>query len=213
MSPMTWMEGPMRYITCFCRFALPALVASVTLLSASAAAQTASASRTPAAVVPTAPEYRLVPGDKLRIEVYKDAQLSQSAQIRPDGKITMPFIGDITASDRTPSELRDAITTALKEYVNNPSVTVIVVETTTPTAYVMGEVRTPGAVTLQGDLTVLQALALAGGLTEFARQNDIKVLRKTSTGVDTITFRYKDALKGSEQTQLSLRPGDTVIVP
>lgn len=206
----------MRYITHSCRFVLTAAAAAMLAFPATAPAQAMASSNSSsrsADSVPVSPEYRLVPGDKLRIEVYKDAQLSQSAQIRPDGKITLPFIGDIPASDRTPSELRDAITGALKEYVNNPSVTVIVVETVTPTAYVMGEVRSPGAVVLQRELTVLQALALSGGLTEFARENDIRVLRRTDKGPETIAFRYKDALKGSDQTHLTLRPGDTVIVP
>src|SRR5438552_18795156 len=83
-------------------------------------------------------DYRLGAGDKLRIEVYKDAQLSQSVQIRPDGKITLPLIGDSDANNRTPIELRDAITSSLKEYMTNPVVTVLVVEATAATAYVTG---------------------------------------------------------------------------
>jgi len=85
-------------------------------------------------------EYRLGAGDKLRIEVYKDPQLSQSVQIRPDGKITMPLIGDLAAVDMTPIELRDRIAAALKEYVTNPTVTVIVVEAIASSVYGMGEV-------------------------------------------------------------------------
>src|SRR5205085_453135 len=92
-------------------------------------------------------EYRLSSGDKLRIEVYKDAQMSQSVQIRPDGKITLPLVGDLEATGRTPIELRDTITRQLKEYMTNPVVTVIVVEASAPIAYVMGEVNHPGAVT------------------------------------------------------------------
>lgn len=157
-------------------------------------------------------EYRLGPGDKLRIEVYKDAQLSQSAQIRPDGKITVPLVGDVEASGRTPLELRDTLTTALKQYMTNPSVTVIVVEATAATAYVLGEVNHPGAVTLQAPLTILQALAIAGGLKDFADAKNIRILRKTSTGVETIAFNYKEALKTS-RAPVYLRPGDTVVVP
>lgn len=209
------MEGPMRYIMHTCRFVCTS-AALLLALPATAPAQAQStdrgASTAPAASVPSA-DYKLRVGDKLRIEVYKDAQLSQSAQIRPDGKITLPLIGDLTATDRTPSELRDHIEKALKEYVTAPSVTVIVVEATIPTAFVLGEVRAPGAVQLQRDLTVLQALALAGGLTEFAKSGDIRVLRNGAGGVETIAFRYKDALRGSEQAQMMLRPGDTVIVP
>jgi polysaccharide biosynthesis/export protein len=164
------------------------------------------------AIPPTVEEYRLGAGDKLRIEVYKDAQLSQSVQVRPDGKVTMPLIGDMEAAGLTPIELRDQIATSLKEYVTNPTVTVIVVEATASTAYVMGEVNHPGAVNLQAPLTILQALALAGGLKDFADAKNIRVLRPAANGVQTISFNYKDALK-STRAPIYLRPGDTVVVP
>jgi polysaccharide export outer membrane protein len=156
--------------------------------------------------------YRLGAGDKLRIEVYKDTQLSQSVQVRPDGKITLPLVGDLEASGHTPLELRDTITTALKEYMNNPVVTVIVVEATAATAYVMGEVNHSGAITLQGPITVLQALALAGGLKDFADTKNIRILRRAPTGVKTIPVNYKDAVKGTA-APIYLQPGDTVVVP
>src|SRR5215471_14470062 len=161
---------------------------------------------------PTNDEYRLGPGDKLRIEVYKDTQLSQSVQVRPDGKITLPLVGDLVAVDRTPIELRDTIAKQLKEYMTNPSVTVIVVEALAATAYVMGEVNHPGAVTLQGGpLTVIQALALAGGVKDFADTKNIRILRRSSTTMQTIPFNYKDAIRGA--APVYLRPGDTVVVP
>jgi polysaccharide export outer membrane protein len=200
----------MRQTTSFWRF-VQAAVATVAVMLPGAAGAQALATSTNAA--PTSAEYRFVPGDKVRIEVYKDAQLSQSVQIRPDGKITMPLIGDVNAVNQTPTELRRTITESLKEYMTNPSVTVIVVETVVPTAFVMGEVRTPGSVPLQGEVSVLQALALTGGLTEFAKTGNIRVLRKTSTGMETIPFRYKDALRGDAKALVYLRPGDTVVVP
>ncbi len=168
----------------------------------------------PVAQAPSAPdEYRMSAGDKLRIEVYKDPQLSQSVQVRPDGKITLPLIGDIVATGQTPIELRDTIGAALKEYITNPTVTVIVVEATTATAYVMGEVNHPGAVSLQAPITVLQALAIAGGLKDFANAKNIRILRKDPiTGMQMISFNYKDALK-SPRAPVYLRPGDTVVVP
>jgi polysaccharide export outer membrane protein len=157
-------------------------------------------------------DYRIGAGDKLRIEVYKDAQLSQSVQVRPDGKITLPLIGDLPATDRTPIELRDTITRQLKEYMTNPSVTVIVVEATAATAYVMGEVNRPGAVSMQaGPLSVIQALAMAGGLKDFADTKNIHILRRSSASVTSIPFNYKDAIRGANPTYL--RPGDTVVVP
>jgi polysaccharide biosynthesis/export protein len=201
----------MRHITNFRRFVLVAAPALLLALPVGVSGQALTTTSSGAAV--TTPDYRFVPGDKLRIEVYKDAQLSQSTQIRPDGKITLPLIGDIAAVNQTPAQLRDAITQSLKEYMTNPSVTVIVVETVVPTAFVMGEVRTPGSVPLQGDISVLQALALSGGLTEFAKSGQIRVLRKSTTGVETIPFRYKDALRGDAKAIVYLRPGDTVIVP
>lgn len=177
------------------------------------AARDKDADKKQAPAAPTiADEYRMGAGDKLRIEVYKDPQLSQSAQVRPDGKVTLPLVGDLMASGFTPIELRDAIAAKLKEYVTNPTVTVIVVEATAAMAYVMGEVNHPGAVNLQAPLTIMQALALAGGLKDFADAKNIRVLRKGPSGVQTITFNYKEAMK-SAGAPVYLRPGDTVVVP
>ena len=145
-------------------------------------------------------DYRLGAGDKMRIEVYRDAQLSQSAQVRPDGKITLPLVGDLEASGKTPAELDDTITLALREYINNPSVTVIVVEAMGSTAYVLGGVNNPGAVQLQGPVTVLQALALAGGLNDFADRKNIRILRKSSA-------RHADASRSTTRTPSRARGG------
>jgi polysaccharide export outer membrane protein len=145
--------------------------------------------------LPPSDDYRLGSGDKLRIEVYKDTKLLQSVQIRPDGKITLPFVGELEATGRTPLELRDAIAVRLKEYVNNPVVTVIVVEATAAIAFVTGEVNHPGSVALQGGpLSVLETLALAGGLKDFADAKNIRVLRRSASGVQSINFNYKEAI-------------------
>jgi polysaccharide export outer membrane protein len=153
-----------------------------------------------------------VAGDKLRIEVYKDPQLSQSLQIRPDGKITLPLLGDLPAAGLTPTALRDQLTNALREYVTNPVVTVIVVEATPPTVFVMGEVKSPGPQPMRGQMTVLEALSMAGGFLDFAKTSDIRVLRKGPAGTETLKFNYKDAVKG-EGEMIVLRPGDVVVVP
>jgi polysaccharide biosynthesis/export protein len=165
------------------------------------------------AETPVADTYHVGAGDKLRVTVYKDPQASlDSVQVRPDGKITMPLVGDIVASGRTPAELRDAVATALKVYMNNPSVTVIVLEATASTAFVLGEVNKPGTVSIQGDMTVLQALAVAGGLKDFADAKNIRILRKGVAGTQTIRFNYKDAIRGSGANPY-LRAGDIVVVP
>jgi polysaccharide export outer membrane protein len=174
------------------------------------ASRTASPQAAAAAALPA--DYKLTVGDKLRVEVYKDPQLSQSLQVRPDGKVTLPLIGDMSAAGLTSIELRDRIAAALKEYVTNPVVTVIVVETVPPVVYVMGEVADAGAVPLNGPMSVLQALAMAGGFRDFANTKDIRVLRRSPRGVQTIAFNYKAAVNG-DGDPVMLQPGDTVIVP
>jgi polysaccharide export outer membrane protein len=159
-------------------------------------------------------DYRLASGDKLRIEIYKDAQLSQSLQIRPDGKITLPLVGDVPAAGRTSVELRDAIATSLKDYITNPVVTVIVTETMPQVVFITGEVNKPGSYALvNGQMSVLQALAMAGGLTDFANRKDIRILRKGPSGMQTLKFNYKEALDEENRREpLQLQAGDTVIV-
>ena len=198
---------------------------SLVLLSTASAQMPAAATRTAApqdhpstaAAVPslpvnTAPDYRLQPGDKIHVEVYHDQDLSPSLQIRPDGKITLPLLGDIAAAGRTSLELRDEIAGSLKDYITNPVVTVMVLETTPQVVYVMGEVNKPGTLPLVGGrLSILQALAMAGGFTDFANRKDIRILRHGKSGMQTLRFNYKDAIEDSKEP-LQLLPGDTVIV-
>jgi len=192
--------------------ALAAFVSFAPLLSANGAAKDADKKKAPQAPAAVNDEYRVGPGDKLRIEVYKDPQLSQSVQVRPDGKITLPLVGDMEATGRTPIELRDTIAKSLKDYINNPTVTVIVVEALASQIFVMGEVTHPGTMQLHGPTTILQALAMAGGFKEFANTKDVKVLRPNGSGIETIKFNYKDVINGDAKP-FYLRSGDTVIVP
>lgn len=192
---------------------LLALFSLLVLLSPAHAQTPAPASQAPAASAaaksaPVSADYRLVAGDKLRVEVYKDAQVSQNVQVRPDGKITLPLANDVVAAGRTPTELRDAIAEALKSYIANPTVTVIVVETVPPVIYVMGEVNSSGPQPLIGKLDVLQALSAAGGFKDFANTKNIKIRR----GTQILKFNYKDAVEGRTVPML-LHPGDTIIVP
>jgi polysaccharide export outer membrane protein len=157
-------------------------------------------------------EYRLGPGDKLRVEVFEQPQISQSLQIRPDGKITIPHVGEIAAAGQTSLELRDALTASLKEYVLNPVVTVIVQEATSAQVCIIGEVRAPGCQVMTGPTTVLQALSRANGVTEFANRSAIRILRNSGTRLEKISFNYKDAVAG-DAPQVYLQPGDQVVVP
>lgn len=178
------------------------------------AANAARATATGASNVPVQPEYRIGAGDKLQINVYKESDLSPALQVRPDGRITMPLVGDIPAAGQTPMQLQRRLAESLREYVANPVVTVMVTEVADRVVYVMGEVVTPGAIPLKGSLTVLQALAMAGGFKEFAKPGSIKVLRKVANSdrVETIPFRYKDAIRNDAQV-FYLAEGDTVVVP
>jgi polysaccharide export outer membrane protein len=182
--------------------------------SQAAATPTAGAAAPRAANVPVQPEYRIGAGDKLQINVYKESDLSPALQVRPDGRITMPLVGDIAAAGQTPMQLQRRLSESLREYVANPVVTVMVTEVADRVVYVMGEVATPGAVPLKGSMTVLQALAMAGGFKEFARPGSIKVLRKVpnSDRVETIPFNYKDATR-DDAAVFYLAEGDTVVVP
>jgi polysaccharide export outer membrane protein len=192
----------------------------IALAAGAAQAQTGSPSpgtvgtsgRANAKAPDTSPDYRMVPGDKLRIEVYKDAALSQNVQIRPDGKITLPYIGDMPAAGMTPTALRDSITQSLKEYIAAPTVTVMVVETQPQTVSVMGEVNSPGVHPLKHQMTVLDALAAAGGFGDFANTKNILIKRNTKNGVETLRFNYKDAIK-PQAKPVYLQPGDIIIVP
>lgn len=203
----------------FTALSLAALLGSAALVSAQTpqgptpvgTAGTATAATAKPAAAASSSDYRLASGDKLRIEVYKDDQLSQSLQVRPDGKITLPLVGDVVAAGRTAIELRDSIVKSLEgEYMKDPTVTVIVTETTPQVVYVTGEVTKPGAVSLTGgSLSILQAIAMAGGFTDFANRKDITVLR----GSQRLKFNYKDAIDDDNtRAPLQLQPGDTVIV-
>jgi polysaccharide biosynthesis/export protein len=198
----------MKHTTSAIRFAAAAAVLAVFLPRGLSAADPPSRADTS----PVAGEYRLGAGDKLRIEVYKDTQVSQSVQIRPDGKITLPLVGDIEATDKTPLELRDQITKSLREYMTNPTVTVIVVEALSAQVFVTGEVAKSGPVPIHGPLNVVQAIAMAGGFNDWAKKKDIRILRQGPTGMQTIHVNYKDAIEG-EARPIYLKAGDTIVVP
>jgi polysaccharide biosynthesis/export protein len=188
------------------------LVAGLSAAPALAQGPLPSVASSRPSVATNATDYKLVVGDKLRVEVYRDAQMSQSLQIRPDGKITLPLVGDVAAAGKTPAALRDTLTTSLKEFITNPVVTVIVVEAQPQTVSVIGEVNSPGTHPIKAQTTVIEALALAGGFKDFANTKNIVIQRATMTGVKSLKFNYKDAIK-SEGKPMCVEPGDVIIVP
>jgi polysaccharide export outer membrane protein len=165
--------------------------------------------------LPPTPEYSIGTEDILAINVWKEPELSRTVPVRPDGKVTVPLIGEIQAKGLTPNELEANIAKALKSFVANPEVSVIVQEVHSVKFNILGEVSKPGSYPLAKPTTVLDAIALAGGFRDFAKKTKIYVLRVRSDGSrHTMPFNYKNVIKGKHFEQnVELMPGDTIIVP
>jgi polysaccharide export outer membrane protein len=157
-------------------------------------------------------EYRIGKEDVVSVEVWKDPALSAKEPVRPDGKISLPMIGEITAEGRTAKELQHEITTRLAPMVNEPTVVVVVSEINAARFFVLGEVAHPGAYPVRGPIDVLQALALAGGPTEYANRGGIVVIRRAAGRESRYNVNYREVLSGRAQA-IRLIPGDTVFVP
>jgi len=160
-------------------------------------------------------EYVLGASDVLRILVWKNQDLSIEVPVRPDGKISVPLLGDVQAAGLTTHELKEAISKALAEYVTAPEVTVIVTEVRSKVVYVVGEVQRPQALTLTLDMRALDAIAACGGFTAYAGKGAIKIVRPGPDGnLVTYGFDYNAFLRGEHpENNLRLQPGDTIVVP
>jgi polysaccharide export outer membrane protein len=177
-------------------------------------AKPAPADKAPAEPTSVAgPDYKIGADDMLHVSVWKEPDLTETLPVRPDGKISLPLLNDVQAAGLTPSQLADAISGKLKKYLSDPRVTVIVTAMNSQKIYVLGEVTHTGTMTLQPNMTVLQALASAG-FTQFANTKGIYVLRTESGKQQKIPVNYRALLKGASIDQnLVLRPGDTIVVP
>ena len=159
--------------------------------------------------------FKIGAGDVLAINVWKEEQLTRSVPVRSDGRISLPLVGEIQASGRTPKELESELRTKLKDYVSEPEVTVIVQEIKSQKFNVLGMVMKPGSYALTNPTTVLDAIALAGGFRDFAKQKAIYVLRQGPDGSQArLPFNYKDVVKGRNSLQnVLLQSNDTIVVP
>jgi polysaccharide biosynthesis/export protein len=176
--------------------------------------QTSTAATTAAQVVPNDTEYKIGPQDVLRIDVWKEADISRSEPVRPDGRISLPLLNDVQAAGLTPIQLAGVITDGLKKYITNPQVTVSVTEINSRRVYVTGEVTRPGAFPLLPNMTVLQALSSSGGFSQFARLKGIYVLRNEGGKQVKHPFNYKDVVSGKKpELNIQLQPGDVIVVP
>ena len=158
--------------------------------------------------------YILGAEDVIEVLVWKEDAFSRVVIIRPDGKISLPVIGDVKAAGLTTEELTEKITEKLKGFIDNPTVTVIVAQINSMKIYIQGEVARPGLYQLKSNTTVLQAISLAGGFSEWAKKDKIIIVREGNGKSSRIPVNYKKIIWGKDISQsLILERGDTIIVP
>jgi len=153
--------------------------------------------------------------DVLAVNVWKEPEVSKTVPVRSDGKISLPLAGEVQASGQTPRQLEQALSAKLRSYISEPEVTVIVEQIKSQKFNVLGLVSKPGSYPLGNSPTVLDAIALAGGFRDFAKQKSIYVLRQNADGTQSrLAFNYKEVIKGKNPEQnVRLQPNDTVVVP
>lgn len=183
------------------------------------AAPAGQAPRTPTATtastgMPVPTEYVIGPDDVLGIVFWRDADMTGDVTVRPDGNITLPLLRDIKAAGLRPDELREAITKAAAKLIADPNVSVVVRQINSRNVFITGQVARPGAYPVSGQMTVLQLIAVAGGLNEYADGGEISVLRTENGKATRLRFNYGDVARGKKLEQnVVLRPGDQVVVP
>lgn len=167
-----------------------------------------------AQAMPSSSEYRIGPADVLQVSVWKSEALSRTVPVRPDGMISLPLLNDVRAAGLTPMQLRDVLKKKLAPYLPKPEVSVIVTEMHSFMVSVLGEVKTSGRYQFASPVTVLDVLARAGGITEFASPSDLYVLRPEENGMKRIPFNYSKVITApSGNDNFFVRPGDIVVVP
>lgn len=166
-----------------------------------------------AGVTPPA-DYVIGPEDILSVFVWREKDLSTEVMVRPDGQVSLPLLNDVPAAGLTPEQFRQRVTEAASKYIEQPNVTVIVKAINSRKVFVTGEVEKPGPYPLGGPTTVVQLLAQAGGLREYADSKNITVMRTEAGKMSRLRVNYEDIKKGRRMEQnILLKPGDTVIVP
>lgn len=202
---------------------VPTLVSAAVLMLApgTAVAQSVAGQPPPPATAPVpAPPpvnlptgYVIGPEDVLTVSFWREKDLTGDVVVRPDGKISLPVLNDMQAAGLTPERLAKDVEAAAVKFVNAPNVTVIVKEIHSRKVFVVGEVGKPGAIQLGSDMTVLQVIAEAGGLQEYAKRSDIAIVRNENGQERRFKFNYNDVVSGKRPEQnIKLQPGDTVIV-
>jgi len=159
-------------------------------------------------------QYVIGPEDVLYIHVWREDALSRTVPVRVDGNISLPLVHEVKAQGLTPLKLKENLTERFKEFIENPNVSVTVMEANSFKVYVSGQVKSPGVYRLRSETTLLQIIPVAGGFTEWANQKKILIIRKENGKEKRITVNYKKILKGdSPDSNTVLKAGDTIIVP
>ena len=160
-----------------------------------------------------APDYLLGPEDVLRISVWENKELTLDVVIRPDGKISIPLIQDVQAEGLTAAELASAIHLRIQSFIKDPQVSVIVTQVNAPKVFIIGNVTKPGPYPLRSETSILQALSLAGGFTQFASLRNIKLVRGTGAKQVVRKVNYYNLIEDGGEGNYILKPGDTIVVP
>jgi polysaccharide export outer membrane protein len=190
------------------------LCASFALAQENPAQKADTTAKSAPSAPPVDPDYKIGPQDILRIDVWKEPDISRTIPVRPDGKISLPLLNDVQATGLSARELAINISKGFEKYINNPQVTVTVMEINSRRVYVTGEVARPGAMPLLPNMTVLQALTSGGGFTQFARVKSIYVLRQVDGKQVKLPFNYKEVVAGKKaEDNIMLQPGDVIVVP
>ena len=159
------------------------------------------------------PQYKLGPEDVIKVSVWENKDLTLDLVVRPDGKISMPLIQDVVAEGMTAAELANTIQQKLLNFIKEPQVSVIVLQVNAPKYFVIGNVVKPGTYSLRSETSILQALALAGGFTQFASPRSIKLIRNAAGKQEVRKVNYNNIINESGEGNYLLRSGDTVVVP
>jgi polysaccharide export outer membrane protein len=170
--------------------------------------------QTQAEWVPVSESYVIGPEDVLSINVWKEEAFSRTVPVRMDGKISLPLIDDVQAAGFTARQLKEVLTTKLKEFVENPNVSVTVVEANSFKVFISGQVRSPGVYRLRSETSLLQFIPMVGGFTDWANQKKILVIRREGGKEKRLTVNYKKIVSGKDpDSNIMLKAGDTIIVP
>ena len=160
------------------------------------------------------PDYVIGPEDVLTIVFWREKDLSSDVIVRPDGRISLPVLQDVTAAGLTPEQLRDSLTKTAERFVEDPNVTVVVKEINSRRVFITGQVAKPGPYNLTSPMTIVQLIALAGGLLEYADGKNIVIMRTENANPVSYRFNYKEVIERKNLKQnIQLKPGDTVLVP